>query len=416
MPDAPVAISQATSSRPPLADPRFRRAWAAGAAAQTMRWLEVLVVSVFVFQLTGSARHVALTLFLRMLPSFLFGAFAGVVAERVDRRRMLLAGFAGLAMLWGGLGLLVLTGGIELWHVSAGVFLNGLFWAMDFPVRRTMLGDIAGPERVGMAMALDSSTSNGTRALGPILGGILLESFGMAGAYFLGALMFTLGFLLILSVPYRSPRSGTSASIVANLQEGLRYVRGQRVIVGALAVTVVMNVWAFAYLGMVPVIGETVLGLGPFWNGVLMSAEGTGALFAALVIAAAARPAWYTRIYVGGGLLLILCILAFSYSQSFALSLTLLFVGGLGFAGFAAMQSTIVLSFTAPEYRSRVMGVLAMSVGAGAPLGILHIGLLAGWLGAPGAVTTVALEGLLALILVALRWPELLRGLPPDQA
>ncbi len=399
--------------RPLLRDSRFRRAWAAGALAQTMRWLEVILVSVFIFDLTQSAFQVALTLFLRMLPSFLFGALAGAVAERIDRRVLVLGGLAMLTLLWGTLGLLVASGEATAWHVTLGVFLNGMFWAMDFPVRRTMLGDIAGPERVGTAIALDSSTNNATRAIGPMLGGAMIETVGAGGAYLLGAAAFVTAFVLILSVPYRSGTGPRSGGMLANIRDGLRYVRGHRALKSALAVTILMNLFTFAYLSMVPVIGASVLRLEPMAIGILMAGEGLGAFVAALFIAIYARPRHYTRIYYFGSLLLVCCVLAFSLARSFPLSLTLLFMGGLGFAGFAAMQSTLVLSFAAPEYRARIMGVLAMCVGAGGPLGVLHIGVLAGWLGPTVAVSITAGEGLVTLIIAGVLWPELRRPTLP---
>ncbi len=404
-PAAPTAL---------LSDRNFRRAWAAGALAQTMRWLEVLVVSVFVFRLTESELQVALVLFLRMLPSFLFGALTGVVAERFDRKWLVAGGLSVLSVASAVLGLLVLTDRIAVWHVAAGVFLNGLFWSMDHPVRRTLMGDLAGPGGVGRAMGLDSSTSNATRMLGPLIGGLLLDVIGMAGAYFLGTLLFATAALLIGSVAYASPRSGArDANLLANIREGLRYVRSERVILGTLAVTLFMNFWGFAYVGMVPVIGKEVLGLGAFANGVLMAAEGFGAFVAALVIAWRVRPHHYTRLYFWGSVLFLGSVLLFARANSLAAAIAALLFAGLGFAAFAAMQSTIVLAASAPALRSRAMGIVAVSIGGGAPLGILHIGLLADWLGAPGAVTVSVIEGLAALALAAWLWPELLRPFRP---
>lgn len=410
-------LPPSSSPSPPrglLADRAFRRAWAGGALAQTMRWLEMLVVSVFVFRLTGSPLQVALVLFLRMLPSFLFGVFTGVIAERFNRKWLIAGGLAFLSLISAGLGLLVATDRIAVWHVAAGVFLNGLFWSMDHPVRRTLLGDLAGPEGIGRAMGLDSSTANATRAMGPLLGGVLLDMVGMAGAYFLGTLLFGAAALLIATVPYDPPpMTARGTALLANIREGLRYVRENRTILGTLAVTLFLNFWGFAYLGMVPVIGKEELGLGAAAVGLLMSAEGMGAFAAALVIAWRVRPQHYTRLYFWGSALFLASVLTFANVGGFAPALAALLVAGFGFAGFAAMQSTIILAATPPPLRSRAMGVVSVCIGAGGPLGILHVGLLADWLGAPGAVTVSAVEGLAALALAAWLWPELLRPFAP---
>lgn len=415
MPDD-IRVEKAGAAAEPglLSQPDFRRAWLAGALAQTMRWLEVLVVGLFVLQLTGSAAMVAFVLFLRMLPSFLFGTMVGIVAERVSRRTMLATGLAFLSCVSATLGLLVVSGRIEMWHVATGVFLNGMFWSMDHPVRRTLMGEIAGPHAVARAMGLDSSTMNATRALGPAVGGTLLAAIGMEGAYFLGALLFAAAAWQILSIerPVR-PLGGSGGNIVADIREGLRFIRGSRVVTATLFVTIAMNFWGLVYMGLVPVIARQELGLGPLATGLLMAMEGTGALFAALLIAWRVQSAWYTRIYFCGSCVCIAAALAFSLAETAAISYAILLVAGLGFACFGAMQSTIVLSSTPPALRPRVMGVLAVCIGGGNPLGILHVGLLADWFGAPAAVSIVCVEGLLVMTLIAWRWPELLRPFRP---
>jgi len=404
---------EAAVPRSLLAIPDFRRAWLAGALAQTMRWLEVLVVGLFVLQLTRSAGMVAFVLFLRMVPSFLFGTLTGGIAERVSRRSLLATGLIFLSILSIVLGLLVVSGQIAMWHVALGVFLNGTFWAMDHPVRRTLLGEIAGPHAVGRAMGLDSSTMNATRALGPALGGSLLAAVGMEGAYFLGALLFAAAAWQILAIerPVRPMAGG--GNIFADIREGLRFIRESRVVTGTLCATVAMNFWGLVYMGMVPVIGEQALGLGPFATGMLMAMEGVGAFLVALLIAWRAQTTHYTRLYFWGSCGCVFAALLFSLSATPALSFAILLAAGAGFACFAAMQSTIVLSATPPALRPRVMGVLAVCIGGGNPLGILHVGLLADWFGAPAAVAIVCAEGLIAMAVIGWKWPEMLKSFRP---
>ena len=157
---------------------------------------------------------------------------------------------------------------------------------------------------------------------------------------------------------------------------------------------------------MIPVIGESRLHLGPAEIGVLTSMDGPGALAGTSLIAIVVRPSLYTRIYASGAALLLAMVLAFGLSTHFSLSLGIMFVIGLGISGFAAMQSAILLTHTPSEKRPVLMGVLTLCIGAG-PIGLLHIGLLAEWLGAPRAVAIAAMEGLVALAITVLVWPEL---------
>ena len=174
-----------TSSSPwaLLGDRRFLRVWLAGGFIGTMRWLEILVIAIFTLEATGSAFLVALMMMLRSLPLFLFGTISGAIAEQVNRKVLMLCALTMATLVAVVLVLLARSGQLEVWHVGVGVFLSGTLWTTEFPVRRTMLGEIAGPTRIGPAMGLDSATTNGTRMLGPALGGLLFETVGLPGAY-----------------------------------------------------------------------------------------------------------------------------------------------------------------------------------------------------------------------------------------
>lgn len=390
-----------------LSDRDFRRIWLVGAVYGTTRWLETLAIAVFVFQLTRSPFLVAVMLMARMLPLIFFGSITGALAEQFNRRALLFGGLVIMTALSATLGTLALTGRIELWHIGVGAFLSGMVWSTDLPVRRTLLGDIAGLPRLGVAMSLDAATNNATRALGPAIGGALFELIGLHGAYLFGCALYATAGALALTLRYNpAPLVARGWGVFATIVVGLRYIRSQRVIVAVLTITVVMNFFAFPFASMVPVIGDEVLHLSAFPIGVLMSAEGTGAFLGALVVALFARPSSYRRIYFYGSLSFMVAVLLFSLSTTFSLALTILFLGGLCVSGFTTMQSTIMFTTAPPEVRSRVLGVLAVCIGAG-PLGLLHIGILADWLGAPTAVAIIAVEGFVAMIISFFIWREL---------
>ena len=381
--------------------------WLAGGFIGTMRWLEILVIAVFTLEVTGSAFMVAMMMMLRSLPLFLFGTVSGAIAEQVNRKLLMLCALVMATVVAVALALLARSGQIEIWHIGIGVFLSGSLWTTEFPVRRTMLGEIAGPSRIGPAMGLDSATTNGTRMLGPALGGLLYETIGIDGAYMLGAALYTIGFGLIISLEYSPAQALVRQwNVFKTIREGLVYVRGNRAIIATLAVTVIMNVWGFPFAAMVPVIGVEEMGLSAFPIGILMSAEGAGAFMGALLIATFGRPEWFNRLYLYGSFLVMIMVAIFSFSTVFGLSLGLLLTAGFGAAGFSAMQTTIMFTLAPPEMRGRVMGVLTVCIGSG-PLGMLHIGLLAGWLGASTAVLVVAIEGIVVLAIAAWVWSEL---------
>ena len=392
-----------------LREPDFLRIWSTGALSMTMRWMEILVIGVYTHEATHSAFTVATMLFARMCPTLLFGAFAGAIAERLNRKWLLVGGLGIAGLVSVILGVLAFTGRVELWHIGLGAFVSGMFWSIEFPSRRTLLGDIARIERVGTAMGLDSATTHASRMVGPAIGGLLLETSGLAGPYFLAALVYVIALLNIATLKFQSSIEATSEDgVLRIIIDGLAYIRTNRLVAGTLVVTMLMNFFGFSYGAMVPVIGESKFGLSAFPIGVLVSIEGIGAMLGALVIAFHSHPQFFPRIYLGGSLLFLVMVILFSFSPWYGLCLPLLFAAGVGLAGFGTMQSAITFSATAPEMRRRVMGVLVVCIGAG-PLGVLHTGLMAEWLGADVAIRLIAVEGLLALGFCVRTWPEFYR-------
>jgi MFS family permease len=396
-----------------LADADFRRVWLVGAIAGGLRWLELLAIGVYVLAHTGSPSTVALITALRLAPMFLCGSLIGALGDRYERSRVLLIGLAIVAATSIALSALAVTGQIKLWQIALGTIVSGGFLAADMTLRRIMSAEIAGTGRLGQAMALESVNNHATRMLGPALGGLLLQMLGLFGVYLLGALLYLLGMVLIVRARYRAKGPRSESAILSTLRAGWRYVRARRLIVGVLMVTVVANFWGFPYVAMVPVIGEQVLGLSAFPIGVILSVQGFGALLGALVVGKASTPRAYTRIYLASTFLLLLGVLGFGLSRWFSLSLLLNLICGIGIGGFAVLQSSILILAARPELRSRVMGLLAVAIGAGQLGGMLHVGLLADWLGAAAAVQLMAAEGLLALTAAAALWPEMRRASDP---
>ena len=294
-----------------------------------------------------------------------------------------------------------------MWHVAVATFLSGVAWTAEYPVRRTLLGDIVGPGRYATGLTFDIATGTAMMFLGPILGGYLLRDVGLHGFYFLGVACFTAAFLCVTTLQYKSETAVvTRDRVLRVIIDGLRHLKRNPPVAGVLMVTVLLNFFGFSFVAMVPVIGAEKLALGPVSIGMLMSMEGAGALAGLLLLTIYAAPRYFMRLFVGGAVSLLVAVLAFSTLPWFWPCLLVLLVGGIGEAGFSAMQATILFEASAPEMRRRVMGVLVMCIGAG-PLGMLHTGALAEWLGADVAIGVVAVEGMISLALALWAWPAL---------
>ena len=397
-----------------LTDSNFLTLWGVGALNSTGRWLEMLVIGIFVFEVSESPLLVASMLMLRLLPMALFGVFGGVVAHRFERWRILRVASVIIVLLTLALYALAVTGSIAVWHVAAGSFVSGLVWSTDFPVRRTLMGDIAGSSNVGRAMSLDVLAGSSTRMLGPLLGGVLYQQIGLDGAFLLTSVLYLAGLVCLLLTRGRdAPPQQTTDSVTDNLRDGWRALRSSTTLPAILSVTVVFNVWGFPFISMVPVFGKDVLGLDAQAVGLLASAEGAGAFLGALLLSLFVRSEHARALYFGAVVSYCAFALAFSLSTVVWLSATLLLSVGFVSAAFGAMQSALVLMHAPRGFERQMMGVLSVCIGT-APIGFLHMGLLAGWLGAPLACTVVAIEGLAAMAVIARKASR--RDTSPDTA
>ena len=399
-----MTVSEATSRRWLIGEPDFRRLWLIGLVVFSVRWLEMLAVAVFAYQRTGSPFVVALLTMLRMLPMALFGALIGAAAERVERRRALVLVVASMLLCSIALALLAWSDALEVWHLALASFISGLTWTTDNPVRRTMIGEVVGPERMSAAMSIDVGANNASRMLGPTVGGILLATLGIGGAFAVSVAGYLVATMVALRVRHRNTAAlSTAAGVLERMIEGLVLVRRDPRLSGTMVITVIYNTFGWPFTSMIPVIGQDNLGLGAAGIGLLASMDGVGAFCGAIAIALCAKPPHFARLYVGGVALYLLMLPVFALAPGPLLAGSVLLLTGLANSGFSIMQATLVYLAAPPEMRSRVFGVLSVCIGVGM-IGSLHLGWLASIIGATLAIVTIGAEGLVALLLTRRWW------------
>ena len=376
--------------------------WPANFFSYISRWMQMTLLIWLVLDLTGSPFRVALVGFFGMAPLLLFGAVGGVLVDRVDRRRLLIT--MQMLNLTSGVVMasLLLSENVQYWHAYGVIFASGLGWAFDMPSRRSIVLDLIGRAKVTNAMALDSMGMHASRMAGPALAGGFIAAVGVTGGYYVVIALYLLSivFLAPLKLPARTSVTG-SVSFARNLADGFAYVRTDRIILATVIITVLMNLLLFPYMQMVPVIARDTIGVGPGLIGILMGADGLGAIIGSVSIASARQIRYHGRVYLAGSLIALTMVLAFAASRWFAVSLPVLVLLGLGTAGFGTMQSTIVVISAKEEMRGRALGVISLAIGAG-PIGALMIGALAE---ATTPATAVAIFAIVGLITVgAVGW------------
>lgn len=386
-----------------LATPSFVRLWIAGGIANAMRWLEVLAAAIFTYDLTGSVLLVSLVTVARSLPMLLIGAFAGVVGEAVNRKALLVGGLLMMAMNAGILSLLAAEGALRIGHIALGGAVAGTFWATEMAVRRRMIAETMLPPHVGQAIALDSLTGSFSRMLGPLLGGVSFEILGVAGAYLISAILHFSAALAVVGLVFRQESRRLSLGrIPAEIAEGIAVARRHPLLLGVVCVTIVTNVFGFSYSTLIAPLGIHRYGVSPALVGLLGAAEPLGAIAIGLALSTRGLPLDRSRALVRGSLLFMAGLAATALSPWYGLAFVALLVGGLGTATFSVMQSTLVLSEAPAALRSRVMGLITVCIGTG-PLGVLAVGALSEWLGAPAALLAMATAGAIGLAAIAWR-------------
>jgi len=389
-----------------IRNPQFVRLWAIGGFTSTMMWLDMLVIALLTLDLTDSPFLVSLTFFLRFTP-MLFGFGIGVIADRMNRKHLMVFGLVVQIGVSAVLTTLVIVDAIEFWHLAVGAFFTGAVMASEFPVRRTMIGEVVDPDRVGRAISLESGTSAGSRILGPIVGGTLFATIGPQGGFMVGVVLYSVALFVALSMRYQPPQiEAVRAGAVQQIREGVSYIRGSRLMVGVLVITLLMNLFGFPYVSQQPVVAREDLMVNDVLVGALASIEGLGSFIGAALIVAFARPKHYTRIYLYGSVLFLVAILVFSRSDWYWFSFVTVFFGGFGMASFAAMQSAIMIYVASPAMRARVMGSVAMFIGLG-PIGQINIGLLADFIDPRTAILITGGIGLFTVMVAGVMTPIL---------
>jgi MFS family permease len=387
-----------------LGEPDFRRLWLVGLVVFSVRWLEMLAVAVFAYQRTGSPFVVALLTMLRMLPMAMFGALIGAAAERVERRTALVLVMILMLLCSIALALLAWLGALEIWHIALASFISGLTWTTDNPVRRTMIGEVVGPERMSAAMSIDVGANNASRMLGPTVGGILLATLGIGGAFAVSVAGYLVAAMVAQRVRHRNTAlSSSTAGVLERMIEGLLLVRRDPRLSGTMVITVIYNTFGWPFTSMIPVIGQDNLGLGAAGIGLLASMDGVGAFCGAIVIAFCAKPPHFARLFIGGVAVYLLMLPVFALAAASSLAGLVLLLTGLANSGFSIMQATLVYLAAPSEMRSRVFGVLSVCIGIGM-IGFLHLGWLASMIGATWAIVITGVEGLVAMLLTCRWW------------
>ena len=356
----------------------------------------------FVLEITDSAWSVGLVGFSAMIPMFALGMLGGVIADSMDRKEIIcytqIATFMSLVTMT----FLLLIGLAKYWHAYPVLLVMGTGWALDMPSRRSLIHDLLGRRGVTNAVALDSMGMSASMMIGPAAAGALIKTIGISGGHIVVTIMSGISIILIshLQISGLSKPSRLSGSVLQGLLEGLRYVFKQSVLRAMILITILANLLLFPYIHMVPVMARDVLGVGAGLMGLLQATSGLGSLVGTIVIASLPNITHHGRYLIVGVMTAFAALFVFSQSTDYFLSLPILFVMGLGVAGFSCMQASLTMLVAQDQMRGKALGVVSLAIGSG-PFGALLVGSLSDLYGPSLAIGVIAATGITLVALIA---------------
>lgn len=371
-------------------------------------WMQSTAQGWLVLELTNSALLLGVVTAVTSLPTLLFSLWAGDLADRHDKRRIIL--IAQVVSLAAALVLAILadTEAITYPALLALVFVLGTASAFEIPTRQSFFVDLVGPADLPNAIALNSAAFNATRIVGPALAGVVIGTAGVAACYYANAVSYVavITGVLMMRLPAWVPRPRTAGTL-ESIREGLAYIRGDRLVRTLVWLIAGMSVTALPYVMLLPVFARDVLKVGAPGLGSLLSATGAGALAAGMALAAGRVRIPRGRLIIGAAITFALVLIAFALSRWYPLSLVLLALTGFTMILNNASVNALLQSKVPDHLRGRVMSVYVFMFVGMTPLGALQAGALARWIGAPYALAVGAGALLLIIAWVVANVPEL---------
>jgi MFS family permease len=386
----------------------FRLFWFGQLISLSGTWMQSIAQSWLVLDLTRSAFMLGLVSTMGMLPVLLFALPAGAIADRVNKRNLLIITQVVMMVLAFILATLTALHMVRVWHIITLAALLGIANAFDMPCRQAFVIEMVGHDDLLNAVALNSTMFNAARIVGPAVAAILIGAVGTAACFYINGASFiaVIVGLAMMRIQFEPPPP-KEESIFHDMLEGLSYIRHHTVILTIIAIVAVFSVFGMPYAMLMPVFAREVLHTGARGYGLLMTATGVGAVVGALTLATFSHIKQRGRLIVASSIVFIVFINLFAASRSLALAIPLLAVVGFTMVNQAAAGNALLQTLAPNDLRGRVMGVFSMMFLGFAPFGSFQAGLVAQHLGAPAALIIGSAVMSLTVALILILRPEI---------
>ena len=394
-----------------LSNPHFRLFMAAMMGQMGAMNMQMVARSWFMYELTGSAALLGLVSLANGLPMLLLSLYGGVIADRVQKKYVLIAGQIASAVLALGVAALITTNLINWQLLIVASVIQGMIMALMMPSRQAVIPELVGEQGLTNAIALNTAGMNLNRLTAPGIAGLMIAVIGIESVYYVMTVLYIVATVFALSLPISGTTSLAGMNALDNVKEGLRYIKDSPVLPGLLVVTLIAVVLSMPYMMLLPIFTKDIItvqaeslmwvtrlpligGLlesvpdlftqSSFRLGLIMTVSGIGALAGSLFIAAL-PPGTRGVMFLASLMVTAIALLAFAISPWYFLSLALVIPLGLGQAGRMALSNALVQANADDAHRGRVMSVYMMEFGV-TNFGIFLIAILAGHIGVQWAI------------------------------
>ena len=402
-----AALVEALSGTPPdrlpqvvraLRNPNFRLFWSGNFLSNIGTWMQNVAQGWLVLTLTNSAFWLGVVGFAGSIPFLFFSLFGGVIADRVNKRRLLLITQTVMMLLAFLLAALAWLKIITVWEVAGIAFLNGVAMSMNAPSYQALVPRLVKREDLTNAIALNSAQFNMSRILGPTLGGYAMVLFGVAGNFFLNGASFLAVIWALLHIQYPQEKPARHESMWSSLRGGFTYLRSERQMLVLVWMTASVSMLGLPFLTFIPYFAKVQLHSGESGLGWLLAASGFGAVLGAMTIAILGVIRHRGVVLTVAGVIFFIAIIGFSYSQNFALSAFLALFEGFSGISMISCFNVSIQHLSSDEMRGRIMSIYTTSFLGLPPLGALLAGELSRHIPTGHALAMMAGMAMLAFI------------------
>lgn len=362
-------------------------------------WIQSVAQSWLVFALTNSAFLLGVVGFLGSIPIFVLSLFGGVLADRVNKRNILIFTQIFFMLLAFLLAFLTQFQLIKPQQIMFIALLNGIIMAFDAPARQAIVVELVGKKHLFNAIVLNSVAFNSSRIIGPAIAGLLISTIGMSGCFYLNGISFLAVIAALSLIKLKKNQAQNNNSALSDLKQGLAFIKGDHLILALLSMVAAVSLFGISYVILMPVFANDILRVGVKGLGILMSSTGLGALFGALALARLGDFKYKGRLLIWSVLSFAISLIIFSLSRDYLISIISLICIGCSSVTAIALINTLIQIKVPDEFRGRVMSLFMITFAGIMPFGNLISGSLA-----QGAGVSAALFfcGLICLVLFAL--------------